>query len=106
MGFWRFCSAALNPLNDLLGAYRMDVLDEAETVDIWWGIPQDPKPPRLQDRVWMSVSAASAGDGEGHRGGGPREVEHYTLGESIRFEGMDRPLECFYDGFPETLHGL
>ena len=39
-------------------------------------------------------------------GGSECSVPRYTLGEPICFEGIDRPLECFYEGFPDTLELL
>jgi lysine 6-dehydrogenase len=35
-----------------------------------------------------------------------REVKRYTVAEPVRFEGIGRPLECYYDRFPETLYQL
>jgi lysine 6-dehydrogenase len=33
-------------------------------------------------------------------------VDRYELGEAVSFEGIDRPLEAFYDGFPATLYQI
>ena len=33
-------------------------------------------------------------------------MPRYTLGEPICFDGIDRSLECFYEGFPDTLELL
>jgi lysine 6-dehydrogenase len=93
-------------LTDVLAADGMDMLDGIEAVDIWCGgIPEEPKPPLDYKIVfggpylplWPGKVKVIA-DGE------VRYVDRYTLGESVSFEGIDRPLECFYDGFPETLH--
>jgi len=93
-------------LTDVLAADGMDMLDRVEAVDIWCGgIPEEPKPPLDYKIVfggpylplWPGKVKVIA-DGE------VRYVDRYTLGDPVSFEGIDRPLECFYDGFPETLH--
>jgi saccharopine dehydrogenase-like NADP-dependent oxidoreductase len=33
-------------------------------------------------------------------------VDRYELAETASFEGIDRPLEAFFDGFPETLNQI
>jgi len=33
-------------------------------------------------------------------------VKRYTPVEPIKFEGIERELECFYDGFPESLYEI
>jgi lysine 6-dehydrogenase len=33
-------------------------------------------------------------------------VKRYTLGEPIKFQGIDKELECFYDGFPDSLYEI
>ncbi len=93
-------------LSDLLAAYGMDQLDEVEAVDIWCGgIPQDPKPP-LDYKIVFGGPYLPLRPGmvKVIEDGEEKEVRRYTLGEPIEFEGIDRPLECFYDGFPETLY--
>lgn len=93
-------------LTDMLAAYGMDMLDSVEAVDIWCGgIPKDPKPPLNYKIVfggpYMPLRPGMVKiieDGE------VRYVKRYTLGDPVCFEGIDRVLECFYDGFPETLH--
>ncbi len=93
-------------LTDVLAADGMDMLDRVEAVDIWCGgIPEEPKPPLDYKIVfggpylplWPGKVKVIA-DGE------VRYVDRYTLGDPVSFKGIDRPLECFYDGFPETLH--
>lgn len=93
-------------LTDVLAADGMDMLDRVEAVDIWCGgIPEETKPPLDYKIVfggpylplWPGKVKVIA-DGE------VRYVDRYTLGDPVSFEGIDRPLECFYDGFPETLH--
>lgn len=93
-------------LTDVLAADGMDMLDRVEAVDIWCGgIPEEPKPPLDYKIVFggpylplLPGKVKVIADGE------VRYVDRYTLGDPVSFEGIDRPLECFYDGFPETLH--
>jgi len=93
-------------LADVLAAYGMDMLDSVEAVDIWCGgIPKDPKPPFEYKIVfggpYMPLRPGMVKVVEDSE---VRYVKRYTLGEPVRFEGIDGVLECFYDGFPETLH--
>jgi lysine 6-dehydrogenase len=93
-------------LTDMLAAYGMDLLDKVETVDIWCGgIPKDPKPP-LDYKIVFGGPYLPLRPGmvKVIEGGEAREVKRYTLGEPICFEGIDRELECFYDGFPDVLY--
>jgi len=93
-------------LTDMLAAYGMDMLDSVETVDIWCGgIPQDPKPP-LDYKIVFGGPYLPLRPGmvKVIEDGDVREVKRYTLGDPIRFEGIDRVLECFYEGFPDTLY--
>jgi len=95
-------------LTEMLAVYGMDMLDTVDSVDFWCGgIPQDPKPPLDYKIVFGGPylplwpgRVKVIDDGE------ERFVKRYTLGEPIRFEGIDRELECFYDGFPETLYEI
>jgi len=93
-------------LTDVIAAYGMDMLDKVEAVDIWCGgIPQDPKPP-LDYKIVFGGPYLPLRPGmvKVIEDGQDREVKRYTLGAPVSFEGIDRPLECFYDGFPDSLH--
>ncbi len=93
-------------LTDVLAADGMDMLDRVEAVDIWCGgIPEDPKPP-LDYKIVFGGPYLPLWPGKVKviEDGEVRYVDRYTLGDPVSFEGIDRPLECFYDGFPETLH--
>ena len=93
-------------LTDILAAYGMDMLDRVETVDIWCGgIPQDPKPP-LDYKIVFGGKYLPLRPGmvKVIENGEVKEVRRYTHAGFIEFEGIDRTLECFYDGFPETLY--
>ena len=93
-------------LSDMLAAYGMDMLDSVETVDIWCGgIPQEPKPPLGYKIVFGGpYMPLRPGMVKVIEDGEVRHVKRYTLGEPVCFEGSDRVLECFYDGFPDTLY--
>ncbi|RLI10249.1 hypothetical protein DRO42_01860 [Candidatus Bathyarchaeota archaeon] len=93
-------------LTEMLAAYGMDMLDSVEAVDIWCGgIPQDPKPP-LDYKIVFGGPYLPLRPGmvKVIEDGEVRYVKRYTLGDPICFEGIDRVLECFYDGFPDTLY--
>jgi lysine 6-dehydrogenase len=93
-------------LTDVLAADGMDMLDRVEAVDIWCGgIPEEPKPP-LDYKIVFGGPYLPLWPGKVKviMDGEVRHVDRYTLGDPVSFEGIDRPLECFYDGFPETLH--
>ena len=93
-------------LTDVLAADGMDQLDGVEAVDIWCGgIPEDPRPP-LDYKIVFGGPYLPLWPGKVKviEDGEVRHVDRYTLGDPVSFEGIDRPLECFYDGFPETLH--
>jgi lysine 6-dehydrogenase len=93
-------------LVDVLAAYGMDMLDTADSVRIWCGgIPRDPKPP-LDYKIVFGGPYLPLRPGmvKVIENGEERYVKRYTLGEPICFEGIERPLECFYDGFPQTLY--
>ncbi len=93
-------------LTDVLAAHGMDMLDSVEAVDIWCGgIPEDPQPP-LEYKIVFGGPYLPLRPGKVKviEDGGIRYRNRYSLGEPPSFEGIDRPLECFYDGFPETLH--
>ena len=95
-------------LTEMLAAYGMDILDTVDSVDFWCGgIPQDPKPP-LDYKIVFGGPYLPLRPGKVKviENGEVCEVDRYTVAEPIWFEGIDRPLECFYDGFPETLHEL
>jgi len=93
-------------LTDVLAADGMDMLDRVEAVDIWCGgIPEEPKPP-LDYKIVFGGPYLPLWPGKVKviEDGEARYVDRYTLSGPVSFEGIDRPLECFYDGFPETLH--
>ncbi len=93
-------------LTDVLAAYGMDMLDSVEAVDIWCGgIPEDPQPP-LEYKIVFGGPYLPLRPGKVKviEDGEVRYRDRYSLGEDPSFQGIDRPLECFYDGFPETLH--
>jgi lysine 6-dehydrogenase len=93
-------------LVDILAAYGMDMLDTVDSVRIWCGgIPRDPKPP-LDYKIVFGGPYLPLRPGmvKVIENGEERYVKRYTLGEPICFEGIERPLECFYDGFPQTLY--
>jgi lysine 6-dehydrogenase len=93
-------------LTDVLAAQGMDMLDRVDAVDIWCGgIPEDPQPP-LEYKIVFGGPYLPLRPGKVKviEDGEVRYRDRYSLGEPPSFEGIDRPLECFYDGFPETLH--
>jgi lysine 6-dehydrogenase len=93
-------------LTDVLAAQGMDMLDRVEAVDIWCGgIPEDPQPP-LNYKIVFGGPYLPLWPGKVKviEDGEVRYRDRYSMGEPPSFEGIDRPLECFYDGFPETLH--
>ncbi|MEM3069632.1 MAG: saccharopine dehydrogenase C-terminal domain-containing protein [Candidatus Bathyarchaeia archaeon] len=95
-------------LVDILAAYGMDMLDCVESVRIWCGgIPRDPKPP-LDYKIVFGGPYLPLRPGvvKTIENGKETYVKRYTLGEPICFEGIERPLECFYDGFPQTLYEI
>jgi lysine 6-dehydrogenase len=93
-------------LTDVLAAQGMDMLDSVEAVDIWCGgIPEDPQPP-LNYKIVFGGPYLPLWPGKVKviEDGEVRYRDRYSMGEAPSFEGIDRTLECFYDGFPETLH--
>ena len=93
-------------LTDLLAAYGMDMLDRVEAVEIWCGgIPQDPKSP-LDYKIVFGGRYLPLRPGmvKVIENGEVKEVKRYTHAGFIEFEGIDKTLECFYDGFPEALY--
>ncbi len=95
-------------LAEMLSAYGMDLLDTVDTVDIWCGgLPVDPEPPLdykivfggKQLPLWLGKLKVIL-DGD------EAEVDRYALSGPIEFEGVDHPMEAYYEGFPETLHGV
>jgi lysine 6-dehydrogenase len=95
-------------LTDMLAVYGMDMLDSVEAVDIWCGgIPEDPKPPLDYKIVFGGpYLPLRPGDVKVIEDGEERYIKRYTLGEPVYFDGIDRELECFYDGFPNTLEEI
>lgn len=93
-------------LTEMLAAYGMGMLDEVEAVNIWCGgIPQDPEPPLDYKIVYGgSYLPLEPGMVKVIVDGETKEVKRYTHGGMVRFEGVKKDLECYYDRFPETLH--
>jgi lysine 6-dehydrogenase len=93
-------------LTEMLAAYGMDMLDNVEAVNIWCGgIPQDPEPPLDYKIIYGgSYLPLQPGIVKIIVDGEVKEVKRYTLGGPVRFEGVKRDLECYYDRFPETLY--
>jgi lysine 6-dehydrogenase len=95
-------------LTEILASYGMDKLDTVNSVDFYCGgIPQDPQPPLDYKIVFggpylplRPENVKVIEDGE------ERMVKRYSLGEPIKFQGIERKLECFYDGFPDTLYEI
>ena len=95
-------------LTEMLAAYGMDMLDTVDSVDFWCGgLPLDPKPP-LDYKIVFGGPYLPLYPGKVKviEDGEEREVRRYTVAEPIWFEGIERLLECFYDGFPDTLYEL
>ena len=95
-------------LTEMLAGYGMDLLDTVDSVDFWCGgLPKDPKPP-LDYKIVFGGPYLPLDPGQVKviEDGEEREVKRYTVAEPIWFEGIERPLECFYDGFPDTLYEL
>ena len=93
-------------LTEVLAAQGMDMLDSVEAVEFWCGgIPENPKPPMDYKIVFGGPYLPLwPGKVKVIEDGEVRYRDRYTLGDPPRFDGVDRPLECFYDGFPESLH--
>jgi len=95
-------------LTEILSTYGMDNLDSVESVEIWCGrIPRDPGPPLNYKIVFGGpYLPLEPGRVKVIEDGVVGYVDRYELGEAVSFEGIDRPLEAFYDGFPETLYEI
>jgi lysine 6-dehydrogenase len=95
-------------LTEILSTYGMDNLDSVESVEIWCGgIPRDPGPPLDYKIVFGGpYLPLEPGRVKVIEDGVVGYVDRYELGEAVSFEGFDRPLEAFYDGFPETLYQI
>jgi lysine 6-dehydrogenase len=86
----------------------MDILDSVESVELWCGgIPEDPRPP-LDYKIVFGGPYLPLEPGKVKiiKDGEVGYVDRYELAEPVSFEGIDRPLEAFYDGFPETLYQI
>ena len=86
----------------------MDMLDSVNCVNIWCGgIPQDPEPP-LDYKIVYGGSHLPLQPGvvKTIDDGKIRQVKRYTHGGPVRFEGVEKALECYFDRFPETLHEI
>jgi lysine 6-dehydrogenase len=95
-------------LTDMLAAHGMDLLDCVETVDIWCGgMPLNPRPP-MEYKIVFGGPYLPLRPGLVNiiEEGAEKEIHRYTLGEPIRFPGIERELECFYDGFPDALYDV
>jgi lysine 6-dehydrogenase len=95
-------------LTEILASYGMDKLDTVNSVDFYCGgIPQDPKPPLDYKIVFGGpYLPLRPGNVKVIEEGEERMVKRYSLGEPIEFQGIERKLECFYDGFPDTLYEI
>lgn len=95
-------------LAEMLSAYGMDLLDTVDVVDIWCGgLPVDPKPP-LDYKIVFGGKQLPLWPGKLKviMDGKPTEVDRYEVSGSVEFQGIDLPMEGYYEGFPETLHGV
>ncbi|MHA2394872.1 MAG: saccharopine dehydrogenase C-terminal domain-containing protein, partial [Promethearchaeota archaeon] len=95
-------------LTEMLASYGMDKLDTVNSVDFYCGgIPKDPKPPFDYKIVFGGPYLPLwPGNVKVIEDGEERFVKRYSLGEPIKFQGIERELECFYDGFPDTLYEI
>ncbi len=93
-------------LTEILAAYGMDKLDSVEAVNIWCGgLPQDPKPPLDYKIVYGGpYLPLNPGKVKIIEEGEVREVKRYSDGGQVRFEGIKRDLESYYERFPVTLN--
>jgi lysine 6-dehydrogenase len=95
-------------LTEILSTHGMDNLDNVESVELWCGgIPEDPRPP-LEYKIVFGGPYLPLRPGKVKiiKDGEVGYVDRYELAETVSFEGIDRPLEAFYDGFPETLYQI
>jgi lysine 6-dehydrogenase len=95
-------------LAEMLSAYGMDLLDTVDSVDIWCGgLPVNPKPP-LDYKIVFGGKQLPLWPGklEIIMDGKPTEVNRYEVSGSVKFEGIEFPMEGYYEGFPETLRGV
>lgn len=95
-------------LAEMLATYGMDLLDTVETIDIWCGgLPVEPKPP-LNYKIVFGGRCLPLWPGKAKvlLDGEMKEFDRYTARSTLTFEGIEYPLEGYYEGFPETLHGV
>jgi len=95
-------------LTEMLAAHGMDRLDTVDSVDFYCGgIPRDPKPP-FDYKIVFGGPYLPLWPGQVKiiEDGNALMVKRYTPVEPIEFKGIERELECFYDGFPESLYGI
>jgi lysine 6-dehydrogenase len=95
-------------LAEMLSAYGMDLLDTVESVDIWCGgLPVNPRPP-LNYKIVFGGKQLPLWPGKLKviLDGQEAEVDRYELSGPIEFEGIDHPMEAYYEGFPKTLYGV
>jgi lysine 6-dehydrogenase len=95
-------------LTEMLATYGMDKLDTVETVEFYCGgIPETPKPP-LDYKIVFGGPFLPLWPGQVKvlEDGKETTVKRYTTGNPIKFQGIERELECFYDGFPDSLYEI
>jgi len=95
-------------LAEMISAYGMDLLDTVETVDIWCGgLPVEPTPP-LNYKIVFGGNQLPLWPGKAKVliEGEMKEFDRYTARSTPEFEGIEYPLEGYYEGFPETLRGV
>jgi len=95
-------------LTEMLAAYGMDMLDSINAVNIWCGgIPQDPQPPLDYKIVYGGpYLPLQPGGVKIIEDGEVREARRYAQSGPVRFEGVEKALECYFDRFPETLYEI
>jgi lysine 6-dehydrogenase len=95
-------------LTEMLATYGMDRLDTVDTVEFYCGgIPENPKPP-LDYKIVFGGPYLPLWPGQVKvlENGKETSVKRYTTGTPIKFKGIERELECFYDGFPDSLYEI
>jgi lysine 6-dehydrogenase len=95
-------------LTEILSTHGMDNLETVDSIEIWCGgLPVNPKPP-LDYKIVFGGPYLPLRPGKVKyiENGEVKYVDRYELAETASFEGIDRPLEAFFDGFPETLNQI
>jgi lysine 6-dehydrogenase len=95
-------------LTEILSTHGMDNLDTVDSIEIWCGgLPVNPKPPLNYKIVFGGpYLPLRPGKVKVIENGEEKFVDRYELAKTASFKGIDRPLEAFYDGFPETLYQI